>query len=150
MTAGAVAQRETWKKSLENVFDIAHQKALELIQIDEDKLFLLAQREEGRRGKMMGADRQLAEFEQRQLTRAARDSDHRTRKCSEKPRSTLLNSIPAPIPRAPTRRLPAMNTSLSHQRPPPAHRRRGRKTVVSPTVAAALDRTHVTDRQAVT
>ena len=34
------------------LFDIAHRDALSWIKIEEDKLFLLAQREKGRRGRM--------------------------------------------------------------------------------------------------
>ena len=33
----------------ENLFDIAHANALEMISIEEDKQFLMAQREPGRR-----------------------------------------------------------------------------------------------------
>ena len=36
----------------ENLFDIAHANALETISIEEDKQFLMSQREPGRRGVM--------------------------------------------------------------------------------------------------
>ncbi|ESN94171.1 hypothetical protein HELRODRAFT_163957 [Helobdella robusta] len=44
----------------DNLFDIAHANAIELIQIQEDREFLLAQREPGRRGYMSGVDKNLA------------------------------------------------------------------------------------------
>jgi len=42
--------------SLDDLFNIAHQDALSMIKIDEDREFLLAQREKGRRGTMQGKD----------------------------------------------------------------------------------------------
>ena len=44
-----------WQEKLEEFFDIAHAKANELITIDEDKEFLLLQRE-GQKGKIMRVD----------------------------------------------------------------------------------------------
>ena len=41
---------------LDDLFDIAHADALSMIQIDEDRQFLLLQREKGRRGSMSGVD----------------------------------------------------------------------------------------------
>lgn len=41
---------------LDDLFDIAHNNAFNLINIEEDKLFLLAQREKGRRGYMAKRD----------------------------------------------------------------------------------------------
>ena len=46
---------------LDNLFGIAHKNALELIQIEEDRTFLLAQRESGRQGRMESIDKQLYE-----------------------------------------------------------------------------------------
>ena len=45
---------------MHNLFDIAHQRALEMIKNEEDKEFLLAQREKRRRGSMGGIDLKLA------------------------------------------------------------------------------------------
>ncbi|GBN70236.1 hypothetical protein AVEN_192352-1 [Araneus ventricosus] len=39
-----------------NLFDIAHANALEIIKIEEDRKFLLSQRLPGRRGCLMGID----------------------------------------------------------------------------------------------
>ncbi|GBN78157.1 hypothetical protein AVEN_265941-1 [Araneus ventricosus] len=43
---------------LNNIFDIAH-AILNMIKISQDKEFLLAQREKGRRGSMLGVDKHL-------------------------------------------------------------------------------------------
>ncbi|XP_067614633.1 uncharacterized protein [Eurosta solidaginis] len=54
-----------------NLFDIAHADALQLVTIEEDKLFHLSQRQEGRPGSMIGSDRVLLEKEKRKLLREA-------------------------------------------------------------------------------
>ena len=43
--------RKKWKNSLNNLFDIAHANAVQMISIQEDGDFLSAQRETGLRGK---------------------------------------------------------------------------------------------------
>lgn len=56
--------------SLENLFDIATADALETIAIEEDKKFLLLQREKGRRGLMIGVDTIRLNREMRSLKRS--------------------------------------------------------------------------------
>lgn len=56
-------KEEDWQNGLEQLFDISHANAMEMITIDEDRAFLLAQREAGRRGKMSGVDTVLAKNE---------------------------------------------------------------------------------------
>lgn len=41
---------------VDNLSDIAHGNALDMIHIDENKLFLLSQRKKGRPGCMLGID----------------------------------------------------------------------------------------------
>ncbi|XP_076281674.1 uncharacterized protein LOC143219557 isoform X2 [Lasioglossum baleicum] len=55
--------------SLEDLFDIAHANALEMISVEEDKIFLLQQREKRRIGSMASIDRKLVEKEERQAER---------------------------------------------------------------------------------
>lgn len=54
---------------LDDLFDIAHQNALDQITIEEGRLFLSKQREKGRPGSMLGIDRKLAGVEKRKLSR---------------------------------------------------------------------------------
>ena len=49
-----------FRKELNNLFDVAHEEALKMIKIQEDKNFLIAQREPDRHGTMGGADISLA------------------------------------------------------------------------------------------
>ena len=72
-----IEKEHVFEKSLNGLFDIAHQNALELIKIPEDREFLLAQREEGRRGKMGSVDANLARKEQRKADLEARKNQHR-------------------------------------------------------------------------
>lgn len=52
-------RREEWKTSLNDLFDIAHNDALSLIKVEEDKQFLINQRLKGRPGSMLGVDFKL-------------------------------------------------------------------------------------------
>ena len=56
-------KEENWKDDLEGLFDIAHANAMNMISIQEDREFLLAQREVGRRGKMGSVDKVLTKRE---------------------------------------------------------------------------------------
>jgi hypothetical protein len=48
---------------MNDLFDIAHQDALTMIRIEEDKLFVVKQREKGRLGSMLGVDIKLTNIE---------------------------------------------------------------------------------------
>ena len=52
---------------LDDIFDIAHQDALAMMKSEEDREFLLKQREKGRPGSMLGVDLKLARAEERKL-----------------------------------------------------------------------------------
>jgi hypothetical protein len=52
-----------WNNDLDNLFDIAHANALNLMNIEEDKQFLILQRQRGRKGKMAGVDKALTRIE---------------------------------------------------------------------------------------
>ena len=58
-------REDKFRQNLKNLFDIAHEDCVNLITNEEDKAFLLAQREPGRWGKMGAVDRALAATEAR-------------------------------------------------------------------------------------
>ncbi|GBM45488.1 hypothetical protein AVEN_210221-1 [Araneus ventricosus] len=64
---------------LNNLFDIAHANALEIIKIEEDRKFLLSQRERGRRGYLMGIDMKLAKRVERVLFRVIEQENRRAK-----------------------------------------------------------------------
>lgn len=60
-------------EKFDDLFDIAHGNALELIKIEEDKLFLINQRKKGRPGSMAHADYVLAAKEKRKTARQEKE-----------------------------------------------------------------------------
>ena len=82
----ASRQTDTQKKkenefieNLENLFDIAHMDALMIMKIKEDRDFLLAQREKGRKGCMGQVDMVLAAKETRAIKRKIISEDKKIR-----------------------------------------------------------------------
>ncbi|KAK2716028.1 hypothetical protein QYM36_010560, partial [Artemia franciscana] len=119
------AREAAFVSRLEDLFDIAHADALNTMSIQEDKDLLLAQREKGRRGSMVGVDETLACKEKRASTAELTTSG------SEISAAEDVDSEGA------------VGGSRTQKR------KRGRKAVVTPELAAALDRTKVSDRKAV-
>lgn len=73
-----------FKHCFEDLFDIAHSNALDMIIIDEDKAFLVAQREKGRTGSMSSSvDNVLAKKERKQSERLAKEENRRLKSASE-------------------------------------------------------------------
>src|SRR6218665_1751668 len=144
---------------LDDLFDIAHRDAVSLIKIEEDRLFLEAQREKGRRGTIAGVDRNLTLKKKRVMKRktsaakyAAKikravvtpsDSVNITTKRPDNQEgddyddgsssdSSSLNLLSDPM------------EGPSTSKP----RVRGKVNLITPKVAAALDRTKTSDRKA--
>jgi len=77
---------------LEDLFDIAHMNALEMITLQEDKYFLLAQREKGRRGSMGSVDKVFAAKELKRAKRARSHLQYEQRNEQEQQRiNELIN-----------------------------------------------------------
>lgn len=69
-----------FEEQLDDLFDIARTNALSLIKIEEDRQFLLKQREKGRLGCMLGTDMKLTSIEKR---KAAFEEEKDRRKKSQ-------------------------------------------------------------------
>lgn len=67
---------------LDNLFDIAHTDALQMIKIEEDKEFLLLQRQKERPGCMIGIDTILVAKEKRKSDRMEQEQ-RRKKQCEE-------------------------------------------------------------------
>lgn len=61
-----------FQERLETLFDIAHKDALLMMKNPEDKAFLIAQREPGRRGSMGPVDMKLESIKKRRANREER------------------------------------------------------------------------------
>jgi len=89
-------KEENWKERLEDLFDIAHAGALELTTIQEDKDFLIAQREKGRRGMMGATDTALykkqIELQKRQEVLDIRRAREEAEKASREEQVILTSS----------------------------------------------------------
>lgn len=74
------AHENKFKEQLEDLFDISHADALNLIKINEDRQFLLKQREKGPPGCMLGMDMKLAGIEKRKATREKEEDGRKKRR----------------------------------------------------------------------
>lgn len=81
-TPALQATVNTFIESLDDLFDIATSNALETIRIEEDKQFLIKQRQKGRPGCMIGVDMKLYEREKRTRQRKEKE-ELRKRKHNE-------------------------------------------------------------------
>lgn len=140
-------KEDTFISDYNDIFDVAHEKAMEMIQVADDREFLLAQREKGRRGCMTSVDtitqKQEKYREERDLKmqRFKRKSELDVAMMKEK--VTLGDSSSSEDEAGDTGE-PAAGCSSD----PPSCPKRGRKTVISKELAATLDRHCVSDRAA--
>lgn len=134
---------------LDDLFDIAHADAMKIITIQEDKEFLLAQREKGRRGNLAQVDKVLFLKENKIAKRKeliTKSANREKKECEDmRERVSLAESESDAdnssdddndVPFEPT---PLVSGAAKISRP--------RKTI-APSMAAALDRTNVSNRKA--
>lgn len=88
-----LSNQAAFKESLDELFDVAHQDAMSIINIDEDRLFLQAQREKGRKGIMFGVDRKLAQKEERVMKRKNAAVNYEKKVRTTTPAETIPPSV---------------------------------------------------------
>ena len=71
------AKEEAFKEKLNDLYDMAHQDAMKLIKIQEDRDFLIAQRVKGRQGSMICVDKVLTAKEDRSKLRREAEAHRR-------------------------------------------------------------------------
>jgi len=144
------ANESEFLTTIEELFDIAHANAMELISNPEDKLFLESQRQKGRSGCMSGVDTVL--LLQQKKHKEKEEKMQRRKHRSELEKNVLLEkavlessteSESDDIQSETEDHDPVPGTSTA---PPP--RKRGRRIVMSPQLAAMLDRNLLSDRAA--
>ncbi len=148
------SNEESFVKKLDDLFDTAHAKALEMIKIQEDRDFLILQRAKGRGGTMAGIDVTLASKEARFA--AAKDTlEKRKRKLEEEVASTSATVIlesSSTSSSSDTEEESKSEEEAKSEMPSgeiiPPKQKRGRKTVISADLAASLDRNRLSDRTA--
>ena len=151
--ASAVPQQQAFVERAKELFDIAHRDALSLIKIEEDKLFLQAQWEKGRRGRMAGVDLALARKDERRMMRAVAEAERQAQeKASSAQAFTTVelessSSSSSPASEGEGSRSD-LNPDVDVSSPKRQQGARGVVQVVTPEVAVALDRTNISDRKA--
>ncbi|GBO29411.1 hypothetical protein AVEN_209061-1 [Araneus ventricosus] len=75
-------RQQEFESNLDNLFDIAHADALQLMKIEEDRMFLQRQREPGRPSHLGGVDKKLTDKEERARLRAVKEANQRIKHVS--------------------------------------------------------------------
>lgn len=144
-SAPQVQKEDAFKEKLQDLFDIAHADALQMMTIEEDKAFLLAQREKGRRGYMSVVDIELAQKEERKQMKLAAYDKRREKEEQDRDKlfavAEMSSSDSTGAEEIETQDISVASTFRK--------RKRGTTNIVSPHVVSALDRTQVSDRKAV-
>lgn len=78
-----IKKQECFVNELDDLFDIAHMNALNIIKIEIDRQFLLSQREKGRIGCMLGKDKKLQKIEERSINRLEAVTERKKRAYEE-------------------------------------------------------------------
>ena len=155
--ASQKAKLDTFYGTLKKLFDIAHHNAMKMITNEEDRAFLIAQREPGRRGYMSGIDRTLAAKEKRNAQRLERSGSR-----SEPQPSTSMTvgnssgSLDSSDEAAGSSDVAdsdsedgGKDTVRDGDQEGETKQQRSRRSVITPGLASALDRTNLSDRKAV-
>jgi hypothetical protein len=143
-SASQKAMEKKFQEELDDLFDIAHANALQLITIDEDINFLLAQREKGRRGYMAGIDKELADQEERKKEKEEKYKRFREKQLLEEQHKMTLAELDFSCASSEEGHSEEENAASK-----PKKKKRGRKNIITSDLASALDRTKVSDREAV-
>ena len=138
------ANEATFSATIKELFDVAHADAMELIENQEDKLFLESQRKKGRPGCMGGVDKVLLQQQQKQMEKEEKLKKRRHQCQLDKEalfEKAMLESS-TDSEEGPSQD-PGPSTSIATLPP-----KRGRQSVISPQLAAMLDRNGLSDRAA--
>lgn len=134
-----------FKERLQDLFDIAHADALSMKKLPEDREFLQAQREKGRRGSMGPVDKVLSRKEER-----CRKRQLVKETCRKKEAEWMQQAATTEFSSSSDVETEASNSDddIDLQKNPAKPKRSRPPNVVSPGLAAALDRTKESDRNA--
>lgn len=150
-SVGLLFKENTWQAGLDDLFDIAHANAMKIINIQQVKEFLIAQRKKGRRGRMGNIDKiflkQSLESGKRREKRKRKRELKKKAKESRSEKAILECSIP-------DTNLDQDEISTDYDKPStsgasfPKCRRRGTKQVMCEKLAATMDMAKLSDREA--
>ncbi|XP_050499022.1 uncharacterized protein LOC126879795 [Diabrotica virgifera virgifera] len=141
-----------FKEALDNLFDIATLNALNEIKIAEDREFLIKQREKGRVGCMLGVDIKLLRKEKRKEERTAAELKRKEDLLENSSCSIGHFEMEDKEHEDSQKKVINQDNSeddiyfISESQQGPSSNKRGRKTLMTPRLAAALDKCKVSDR----
>jgi len=148
-TVTQVAKEEALMETFNDLFDVAHQDALAMITIVEDREFLIAQREKGRRGVMAGVDvcllnKEKSQAKKRENQRVLREKQNAAMKKFD--RIVVMESSSSSSGEEHTC---DSDVEAGVGVATPSAPKRGRTNILTPSVLASLDRSKISDRRAV-
>ncbi|KAE8741806.1 hypothetical protein FOCC_FOCC012668 [Frankliniella occidentalis] len=155
VTSHTQAENESeFQAQLDMLFDIAHQNALDMIAIQEDKDFLLAQREVGRRGCMALRDLNLARKIGRKLATAPKAAERRVRlqEAERRAPENSLQLLAVPNPPGPgvdenaNEYEPELDLDYADPGTPESAPKR-KRAVISPALLLIVDRIKTSNRK---
>lgn len=152
-TSTQIQKEASFTEQLDSLFDIAHASAMELITIEEDKQFIIAQRN-GRRGYMGVVDKELAAEEDRKLKRIHVANERKRKEDKRRIEAeAVASSVSLPssgdegeVDNTDSSVTSDEDTDTEEPKQKASHKKA--RSVVSPELAAVLDRTKVSDRNA--
>ena len=134
---------------MNDLLDIAHANAVTMIKIQEDLEFLAAQREPGRRGYMGSIDTALVAKEERKAKRTELENARRKRAKDQWAQASASAVLDEKDYISEEERIDDDGEFSAHKFcTPPKKKIRATKKVITPQLAAALDRTKMSDRKA--
>lgn len=140
---------EAFTATFDDLFDVAHADALVLMKIEKDRQFLLAQREKERRGSMMSVDRVLLHKERKHRERIEKEKKRRLAAAKQAEKLEIVGCLDSSSTDNEEDTIdeyePVAGPSSATS---PTRQKRGRKAVVTPKLAASLDRNQISDRAA--
>ena len=141
----------TFKESLNYLFDIAHNDALQLMKVEEDRLFLTAQRDSCRRGYIGTVDRKALA---RDVRKRKRDEKLEKQKKREEIRKMEMSIVAEFSSSSDFESAGYINDphdsdgSIVFKLKPSSSGQCQKKRIVTPDLAMALDRGKISDRSA--
>ena len=137
------AHEEKFKQSLDELFDVAHANALNMMTIEENKQFLMAQREKRRQGCMGGIDANLVKKEKKKQVDLLKHGEQQQKADEEAETSNIQIILEDSCSSATDDEDMAGSSGVSSLPP-----KRRRKQILTPALSSCLDRTNVSDRAA--
>ena len=142
------AHEEKFKQSLDDLFDVAHANAPNMMTIEEDKQFLMAQREKGRQRCMGGVDANLVKKQKKNQVDLVKHKE-RKEKADEEAEASNMLIILEDSSSSTTEDLTLDDENMAGfsgvSLLPPMRRR---KQILTPALSLRLDRANVSDRAA--